>query len=147
MMYFIGVSTAQSSIMKVFPRWAEALGLDAALIGMDFPLDSTPSRYREAVAFIKADPLSLGALVTTHKVNLLKAARDLFDDLDPLAVRLGEVSCISKRETKLRGHAKDAISVGCALEAIIEPDTGAGAAANCLFSEQAAPRWPLALPP
>ena len=120
MMYFIGVSTAQSSIMKVFPRWAEALGLDAALTGMDFPLDSTPSRYREAVAFIKADPLSLGALVTTHKVNLLKAARDLFDDLDPLAVRLGEVSCISKRETRLCGHAKDPISVGCALEAIIE---------------------------
>ena len=142
MMYFIGVSTAQSSIMKVFPRWAEALGLDAALTGMDFPLDSTPSRYREAVAFIKADPLSLGALVTTHKVNLLKAARDFFDDLDPLAVRLGEVSCISKRETRLRGHAKDAISVGCALEAIIEPDTGAGAAANCSFLEQAAPRWP-----
>ena len=87
MMYFIGVSTAQSSIMKVFPRWAEALGLDAALTGMDFPLDSTPSRYREAVGFIKDDPLSLGALVTTHKVNLLKAARDFFDDLDPLAVR------------------------------------------------------------
>ena len=120
MMYFIGVSTAQSSIMKVFPRWAEALGLDAALTGMDFPLDSTPSRYREAVAFIKADPLSLGALVTTHKVNLLKAARDLFGDLDPLAVRLGEVSCISKRKTRLRGHAKDPISVGCALDAIVE---------------------------
>ena len=119
-MRFIGVSTAQSSIMKVFPRWAEALGLDAALIGMDFPLDCAPARYREAVAFIKADPLSLGALVTTHKVNLLRSARDLFDDLDPLALRLGEVSSISKRATKLRGHAKDPISVGCALDAIVE---------------------------
>lgn len=142
-MYFIGVSTGQSSIMKVFPRWAEALGLDAALAGIDFPLDCAPAHYREAVAFIKADPLSLGALVTTHKVNLLKAARDLFDDLDPLAARLGEVSCISKRMMKLCGHAKDPISVGCALDAIVEPGywrshaaemlvLGAGGAATAL---------------
>lgn len=120
-MYFIGVSTGQSSIMKVFPRWAEALGLDATLAGIDFPLDCAPARYLEAVAFIKADPLSLGALVTTHKVNLLKAARDLFDDLDPLAARLGEVSCVSKRKMKLCGHAKDPISVGCTLDTIVEP--------------------------
>src|SRR5579872_4764138 len=66
-MHFIGVSTGKSSIMKVFPRWAEALGLDAVLEGMDFPLDCAPARYREAVAFIKADPLLAGALVTTHK--------------------------------------------------------------------------------
>lgn len=26
-LYFIGVTTGQSSIMKVFPKWAEALGL------------------------------------------------------------------------------------------------------------------------
>ena len=76
-MYFIGVSTGQSSIMRVFPRWAEALGLDAALMGMDFSLNAAPARYREAVGFIQSDPLSLGALVTTHKVNLLKAARPL----------------------------------------------------------------------
>jgi shikimate 5-dehydrogenase len=142
-MYFIGVSTGQSSIMRIFPRWAEALGLDAALVGIDFPLDSPPARYREAVEFIKADPLSLGALVTTHKVNLLKASRDLFDDLDPLALRLGEVSCISKRATRLCGHAKDPITVGFALAAIVEADSwrrtggemlilGAGGAAMAL---------------
>ena len=120
-MFFIGVSTGQSSIMRIFPPWAEALGLEATLAGIDFPPDAPPARYREAVAFIKADPQSLGALVTTHKINLLKAARDLFDELDPLALRLGEVSCISKRATGLCGHAKDPISVGCALDAIVEP--------------------------
>ncbi len=118
--YFIGVSTGQSSIKRIFPRWAEALGLDAELTGIDFPLESPPTRYREAIGFIKADPLSLGALVTTHKVNLLKATRDLFDALDPLAFRLGEVSCISKRATGLCGHAKDPISAGLALGAIVE---------------------------
>lgn len=28
-MYFIGVTTTQSSIMKVFPKWAEVLHIDA----------------------------------------------------------------------------------------------------------------------
>ncbi len=121
-LYFIGVTTGQSSIMQVFPAWAEALKLDAAIKGIDFVPDDDPKRYRAAVAFIKLDPLSLGALVTTHKMNLLKASRDLFDELDPYAETLGEISCISKRGTELRGHAKDPISVGAALEAIIAED-------------------------
>ncbi len=118
-MYFIGVTTGQSSIMKVFPAWAGALGLDAVLQGIDFVPDDWPERYREAVRFIKSDPLSLGALVTTHKMTLLKASRDLFDDLDPYALALGEVSSISKRGASLIGHAKDPITVGFALEAIV----------------------------
>ena len=28
-MYFVGVTTGQSSIMKMFPIWAKELGLDA----------------------------------------------------------------------------------------------------------------------
>jgi len=31
-MYFIGVTTHQSSIMKVFPRWAVYLGLGDVVI-------------------------------------------------------------------------------------------------------------------
>ena len=31
-LYFIGVTTTQSSIMKVFPRWSDILGLDARII-------------------------------------------------------------------------------------------------------------------
>ena len=33
--YFIGVTTGQSSIMRVFPKWAELLGLDAQIKGID----------------------------------------------------------------------------------------------------------------
>lgn len=120
-MYFIGVTTGKSSIMKVFPAWAAHLGLDAVLRGIDFAPNSAPAAYREAVAFIRRDPLSVGALVTTHKVNLLKASRDLFDELDPYAGALHEVSSISKRGGRLVGHAKDPISVGVSLEAIV-PD-------------------------
>ena len=79
-LYFIGVTTGQSLIMPVFPAWAEALKLDAAIKGFDFVPDDDPKNYRATVAFIKSDPKSLGALVTTHKMNLLRAACDLFDE-------------------------------------------------------------------
>jgi shikimate 5-dehydrogenase len=71
------------------------------------------------VDFIKHDPFSLGALVTTHKIDLLTAARDRFDEIDEYAEILGEVSSISKRDGLLCGHAKDPISSGLALEAFL----------------------------
>lgn len=121
-LYFIGVSTAKSSIMKVFPHWAQYLGLgDCAIKGFDFVPHDTPGNYREAVAFIKEDRLSLGALVTTHKIDLLKACRDLFDELDKYAELMGEISSISKLGTRLIGHAKDPITSGLALEAFLPP--------------------------
>ncbi len=119
-MYFVGVTTAKSSIMKVFPRWAEILGLDAAIEGYDAPIHAPAENYRAIVRHIKTDPLSMGALVTTHKIDLLEAARDLFDDLDPNARLCGEVSSISKLDGKLQGHAIDPISSGLAWEAFVE---------------------------
>jgi len=56
--YFIGVTTGQSSIMRVFPEWARHLGLgDVEMKGIDFQPHATPEAYREAVAFLKRDPL------------------------------------------------------------------------------------------
>ena len=55
--YFIGVTTTQSSIMRVFPEWAKELGLkDAVIKGIDFKPHSAPEEYREAVDFIKYHP-------------------------------------------------------------------------------------------
>ncbi|WP_020618063.1 shikimate dehydrogenase family protein [Paenibacillus daejeonensis] len=120
--YFIGVTTGQSSIMKLFPLWAEALGLgDAQIKGMDIAIHAEPEAYRQAVRQIKDDPLALGALVTTHKIDLFRAARDLFDELDPYAVMFEELSSISKRDGKLVGSAKDPISSGLSMEAFIPP--------------------------
>ena len=119
-LYFIGVTTGQSSIMRVFPAWARHLGLkDAAIKGMDFPLHAAPARYREAVDFIKADRLSLGALVTTHKIDLYAACRDLFDTIDPHAALMDETSCLSKQGGRLVCHAKDPISSGLALDGMV----------------------------
>jgi shikimate 5-dehydrogenase len=118
-MEFIGVSTAQSSIMRVFPEWAAILGLDAQIAGCDLPLHAPPEDYRAVVRRIRRDPMIRGALVTTHKLDLLAAARSDFDFLDPFAQLCGEISSISKRDGQLRGHAKDPITSGLALESFV----------------------------
>jgi shikimate dehydrogenase len=118
--YFIGVTTTKSSIMKVFPLWMGELGHPEVVIeGIDLKIHDQREHYRQAVAQIKCDPLSLGALVTTHKIDLLEAARDMFDYLDPYAQICGEVSSISKLDGRLEGHAKDPITSGLSLDAII----------------------------
>jgi shikimate 5-dehydrogenase len=119
-MYFIGVTTRQSSINQVFPLWAERLGLgDCELRGMDFPLHDAPENFRAAVEFIKRDALSLGALVTTHKIDLHAACRDQFDVLDPLTLSLGEISSIYKRGGRLHGRTVDPWTSGYALDAFL----------------------------
>jgi len=121
--YFIGVTTGKSSIMKVFPLWMEVLGREEVIMeGVDCKIHDDPEVYRRAVAQIKYDPFSLGALVTTHKIDLLTAAQDMFDYLDPYAKITDEVSCISKLDGRLEGHAKDPITSGASLDAIIEKD-------------------------
>ena len=118
-MYFIGVTTGQSSIMRIFPIWAKVLGIQATLKGIDIAIHAPAEDYRAVMEFIRSDPLSMGALVTTHKIDLLNACRDLFDELDPYAQRFGEISSISKWEGKMRGHAKDPISAGLALDSFL----------------------------
>ena len=82
-MYFVGVTTGQSSIMKMFPIWAKELGLDAEIKGIDLPIHAPAEDYRAVVQFFRDDPLSLGALLTTHKIDMYNAAKDMFDYLDP----------------------------------------------------------------
>ncbi|MBN1834478.1 MAG: hypothetical protein JW820_01440 [Spirochaetales bacterium] len=66
--------------------------------------------------WFKEDPNALGALVATHKIDMVKHAGDLFDELDPYARVFDEVSCIYKRDGRLLGSSKDPSTVGCALE-------------------------------
>lgn len=122
-MGFVGVSTGRSAIRKVFPAWARILGLPAAeLVGYDLPPGAEPARYREVVARIRDDDGCAGALITTHKIGVYRAARDLFDELDEFAEKCGEISSLSKRDGKLVGHAKDPVTAGLALEEFLAPD-------------------------
>lgn len=120
---FIGVTTGQSSIVRIFPLWRDALrlGSDVEIEGCDLPLHAPPRRYQEALERIRSDPAHLGALVTTHKIDLYRAAEDLFDWVDDYARLCREVSCIARREGRLLGWAKDPISAGRSLERVLEP--------------------------
>lgn len=121
--YFVGVTTGQSSSRRMFPLWMEALGRpEVVLEGVDLPIHAEPERYRQVVAQIKHDPLSLGGLVTTHKIDLLEAARDMFDELGPYAQICEEVSSISKQDGRLTGQATDPVAGGLSLAAILGDD-------------------------
>jgi shikimate 5-dehydrogenase len=95
---------------------------DIVIEGIDHKLHDTSEAYRATVAQIKYDPLSLGGLVTTHKIALLEAARDMFDELHSSATLVGEVSSISKQGNKLWGHAKDPLTSGLSMDAFLGHD-------------------------
>jgi shikimate 5-dehydrogenase len=117
---FYGVTTGGSLIMRIFPRWAEHLGLgDVRIDGTDLPIHADPQVYRDRVTELKNDPTELGALVTTHKIDLYEACQGLFDEIDDLALLCGETSCLSKRDGLLRAHAKDPISAGQSLDGML----------------------------
>ena len=115
-MYFLGVTTAQSSSRKLFPLWADRLGLRGSqLVGVDLPIHGPPALYRQAIDQIKEDPLSLGATITTHKITTLQAAGDLFDELTDEAATCREVSCVYKRGSRLIGDTTDLVVAGKAM--------------------------------
>jgi shikimate dehydrogenase len=118
---FIGVDTGGSSIMRLFPRWAEILGLDARIEGWDIRLGAEAATYRNAVRRLAGDPGIAGALVTSHKLDVYRHAGRLFDELDRYARLCQEVSCISRRDGRLLGHAKDPITAGLAMEDLLGP--------------------------
>ncbi|MFC1975081.1 shikimate dehydrogenase [Chloroflexota bacterium] len=109
--------------MKVFPLWMKELGRPEVVIeGIDHKIHDEPEAYRASVAQIKNDSMSLGALVTTHKMDVYAAAEDMFDYLDPYAQTTYELSSISKLDGRLEGHAKDPITAGLSMDAIVGQD-------------------------
>jgi shikimate 5-dehydrogenase len=120
---FIGVTTAGSSIMRIWPRWREVLGLgsDVELVGRDIAVGAPPEAYRQAVRELIDDPAAVGALVTTHKIGVYQEGRDLLAGVDELAELCGEVSCLARRDGGLYGWAKDPVAAGRTLEGLLSP--------------------------
>lgn len=115
-MRFIGVSTASSSINKVFPKWSELLDLNAELKGLDLPIGATDQQYQAALEEMRNDENCVGALVTTHKIALFNSAKEMFTSFDEFASACGEVSCVKIVNGKIEGAAKDPITSGLAIE-------------------------------
>jgi shikimate 5-dehydrogenase len=118
---FIGVSTGESSIMRLFPRWTEILGIDGTIEGRDIPVRADADAFRTVIGEIAEAERIRGALVTTHKVDVYEHTRDLFAVLDEHARLCREVSCVSKREDGLVAHAKDPLTAGLSLDAMLPP--------------------------
>lgn len=132
-MYFVGVSTGQSVSLRMFPAWAQLLGLgEAQLLGVDVPLNAPPETYRQLVAGIKQDPLARGALITSHKLALLAAAEEEVDELTAVSHLCRELSCLYKRNGRLIGHATDPTTIGQALAHLLPADHWASHPADIL---------------
>lgn len=122
-MQFFGVRTSGSLSMRLFPHWARVLGLrEAALEGVDLPLGTGSARYRAAVLALRENAAVRGALVTSHKLGVVRAARDLIGRLTPEAELCGEVSALYKRGGLLWGHACDPENSGRAMDHFLGPD-------------------------
>ena len=81
--WFIGVTTGQSMIMRLFPIWAEELGIQGTRMqGVDLPPGVEGQKIRETVNELRANPDVLGALVTIHKLAVWEEASDLFAKVD-----------------------------------------------------------------
>lgn len=93
-------------------RLGEGTGKRPCIKGIGIGVHAPDEDYRSAVGFIKGDPLSVGALVTTHKIDLYNACKDMFEYVAPYAKLFGEMSSISKRDGILCAHAKNPIVIG-----------------------------------
>lgn len=132
-MRFVGANTGSSSILTLFPVWSSMLGLDADLIGLDIPIGAPAQEFRDALTVMRDDERCVGALVTTHKISLYRAAVDLFDAVDPFGTECGEVSSIAFRDGRTLGAAKDPITAGLSLrEFLSDQHFSGGAQVLCL---------------
>ncbi len=101
--------------MQVFPEMGGASRSQGRgdQSGIDLP-PSMPSLPPIAMLSpsSSSDPLSRGALVTTHKIDLHAACHDLFDAVDPLCGTDGRNQLHFEAERQVWSrHAKDPISV------------------------------------
>ncbi len=89
--YLIAVARLEENLPTVpLEEVLKELGLDGVrLVGCDLPIHADPHRYRDLVERIKTDERERGALITTHKIDVFEACRDLFDSVvKPLQLRL-----------------------------------------------------------
>ncbi|MCY4170053.1 MAG: shikimate dehydrogenase [Bacteroidetes bacterium] len=122
-MEFLGVDTQGSMSLKIFPDWASVLGIDGATLrGVNLPIDGSLEAHYDAMDKIKHDSHIYGALVTSHKLSVVRAAGHLIDHYTDESVLTGEVSALYKREGKLWGHAVDPENCGLSMAKFLPSD-------------------------
>jgi shikimate 5-dehydrogenase len=126
--WFVGVSTGGSLVHRAMARWGPLLGGDVAVEGRDLPLAAPDGAYRELLDGLRRDTHAVGAVVTSHKVALFRAAGDMFAHLDGVARACGEVNAGRRTPEGLLGFARDPVSVGRVVDRIWPADGAPGPA-------------------
>ncbi|MBM9467854.1 hypothetical protein [Nakamurella leprariae] len=111
---FIGISTAGSSVHRAFPVWAPVFAPGACLRGVDLPEDADPEQFRRLLVAMRDNPAVHGAVVTSHKLRLHRAAHDLLDAADTLVHLTHEINSLDTRDG-VRAFARDAESLDVVL--------------------------------
>jgi shikimate dehydrogenase len=115
---FVGVATGGSFVHRAMPLWQPLLRRECRIRGVDLPPNAPDEAYRELIEDLRRDQGAAGAVVTSHKVRLFEAARELFAELDPVALACREVNAVRRGGAGVHGYARDPISVGRVLDAI-----------------------------
>ena len=121
---FVGVTTGGSLVHRAMPLWQPLLPSPVRVRGVDVHPQATPARYVKLLDDICDDPDAAGAVVSAHKIRLFDAARERFDELDPIALACGEVNAVRRDGSSLRGYARDPVSVGRVADEIWPERTG-----------------------
>lgn len=118
---FLGVTTKASSIVRIFPAWARACGLNLALRCIDLPMMSTADQYRSVANDLLTEPWVLGMVITGHKRRMYEAVSDLLVDSDPYARAGREVSPLLASDRGLVADACDPRTVRLVLDHLLGP--------------------------
>jgi shikimate dehydrogenase len=143
--FFLGVTPTSSGAARLFPRWAEAIGIDARLEAVDIPLGAPPRLYRRFVRRLEGAGTA-GAVITSHKLDLYRSCHDLLTPADPLVEILGEVACITVRTRGVDAHTVDPLSLRRALHEMLRARSGRVAEGLVLGAGGAGLAVALALP-
>jgi shikimate 5-dehydrogenase len=143
---FVGVSTRQSLVHRVWPRWQSVLGTACGVRSVELGLGADDADFVRLLDGLRDDAGVAGAVVTAHKVRVFSAGQSCFAHLDPLALACREVNAIRRGPDGLWGWARDPVSVGRIVDRIWpSPDgqvvcLGAGGTARALALHLAARR-------
>ena len=114
---FVGIDTGGSRIHREFPAWAARLGRpEWTLHGVDLPPAAPPSAYRDLVDAVAANPGVAGAVVTSHKLRLYRAAAGRLRRTDALAGRTLEINALARTpDGGVDGFARDPLALAAVL--------------------------------
>lgn len=123
---FLGISTAGSSVHRMFGSWSPAFDPEAQVRGVDVPVDASPDVFRRLIGDLARNPRIRGVVITSHKVRVHAACHDLFDSTSPLVELTREVNGIRSQDG-LHAFATDPVAIDA-----VRPDAGAPAPVVCL---------------